>query len=427
MSLTKVTYSMIDGAVANVYDYGAVGDGVADDTAAIQAAITANPDTPIYFPPGIFKTTAAITISSSNSLLGAGQDASIILCDKNGGYAIEVAGGFYDKPVVFENLTLRCVDPVTKNTTGGVRVLVANTWGLELSVRNFTMQYFAGTCWNLTEAFNCNFYNVVTIGHTGYSTLLQFNPGATFANQFTAVNSVFFIGRIGVQNFGCASSTFIGCTFESLNLFLNVQSLPGYSIYMSFSDSWFESITAGIVNSKVTPGTETPIVPLENVQPIERIVFNNNYSSASVPSPFISSTVNPYKYRWFNVKNGYQPSLNFTPQYYNFQTTSAGASSLTTACDLSVLANPTGFGSRQYFTIKITALGTGGNEMHAVYSCSTVNATPVIVGAIYDPAGIGTSSKFALSWSSTNNLQVVTTAANLTLVNVDICTFGTLS
>jgi hypothetical protein len=38
MSLTKVSYSMIQGAPINVLDFGAIGNGVADDTAAFQAA-----------------------------------------------------------------------------------------------------------------------------------------------------------------------------------------------------------------------------------------------------------------------------------------------------------------------------------------------------------------------------------------------------
>lgn len=46
MALTKATYSMIEDAPLNVKDFGAVGDGVADDTAAVLAATKAQtPDT----------------------------------------------------------------------------------------------------------------------------------------------------------------------------------------------------------------------------------------------------------------------------------------------------------------------------------------------------------------------------------------------
>ena len=56
MSLTKATYSMIQGAVVNVLDFGATGDGTTDDTTAINAAFsyaTSNSKT-VYAPAGTY-------------------------------------------------------------------------------------------------------------------------------------------------------------------------------------------------------------------------------------------------------------------------------------------------------------------------------------------------------------------------------------
>lgn len=64
MSLTKVSYSMINGAPVNVLDFGAVGDATTDDTVAIQNAINAAAVTgaDIYLPPGKYVVTDTLTI-----------------------------------------------------------------------------------------------------------------------------------------------------------------------------------------------------------------------------------------------------------------------------------------------------------------------------------------------------------------------------
>lgn len=68
MTLTKVTYSMITGAPVNAADYGVVGDGVADDTTAIQAVLTDNPGKVIVFQ-GLSLISSPITVSGNNTRL----------------------------------------------------------------------------------------------------------------------------------------------------------------------------------------------------------------------------------------------------------------------------------------------------------------------------------------------------------------------
>ena len=68
MSLTKVTYSMINSAPASVLDFGAVGDGIADDTLAIQAALNSGANV-INFPQGTYLIDGGLTLTAPNTTL----------------------------------------------------------------------------------------------------------------------------------------------------------------------------------------------------------------------------------------------------------------------------------------------------------------------------------------------------------------------
>jgi hypothetical protein len=84
MSLTKVTQSMIDAPFGNVKDYGAKGDNSTDDSAAIQAAVTAicGASGVLYFPPGDYRLKTAITFPNKSFILaGCGPTDTIIVAD----------------------------------------------------------------------------------------------------------------------------------------------------------------------------------------------------------------------------------------------------------------------------------------------------------------------------------------------------------
>lgn len=76
-STTARTMSARLGEVANVKDYGAVGNGVANDTAAIQAAIDSGKGI-LYYPTGTYLTSAALTAASDQMWIGDGPGSSVI-------------------------------------------------------------------------------------------------------------------------------------------------------------------------------------------------------------------------------------------------------------------------------------------------------------------------------------------------------------
>lgn len=98
MALTKASFSMITGTPVNVKDFGAVGDGIADDFLAINKAaqyVSSQGGGTVYYPPGTYRITRSIRLDDFNVETntysgnvrrnmvhqGAGRDATIIKTD----------------------------------------------------------------------------------------------------------------------------------------------------------------------------------------------------------------------------------------------------------------------------------------------------------------------------------------------------------
>lgn len=129
MALTKVHNRMVEGSVLNVVDFGAKGDGVNDDTAAIQAAVNAatvtTPSAVVYFPPNLssqyYKVTAPIVCTKPITIRGSGTyEVTIIGVGFSSGQAILDLDNAISSTYFYrvEDLTIRSLD----NVPNGIRV-----------------------------------------------------------------------------------------------------------------------------------------------------------------------------------------------------------------------------------------------------------------------------------------------------------------
>ena len=74
VSISSSVASNTGSDILNVKDFGAKGDGVTDDTSAIQAAL--NTERRVYLPAGVYLCTAKLTATSSINILGDGGEES---------------------------------------------------------------------------------------------------------------------------------------------------------------------------------------------------------------------------------------------------------------------------------------------------------------------------------------------------------------
>jgi len=224
MALTKASYSMITGAPVNILDFGAVGDGVTDDTLAIQAAIdyvvaNATPND-LVFPEGTYKCSATIVVNVG-FVSCIGQRAVLDFSTIGDIAAIQMIGGnfYFGEPynqsdAVFSGFKI--IGPSTLLASG--ITFDQNTVGggpAHMIVRDCTITKF-----NNGLTFANNAY-LITIEHCGIWECYRcvYKPsGSTNAGENIRVNnSTLFNSEEGFKcDNGSANFNFVGTSFDGL-------------------------------------------------------------------------------------------------------------------------------------------------------------------------------------------------------------------
>jgi hypothetical protein len=247
MSLTKATYSMINGAPFNVLDYGALGDGTTDDAAAINAAITAaiaDGGGTVYLPPGTYRTTTAINITDDViRLVGAQQYASIILSDHTGN-AINIATN--NQPYVGNLYIKRNTIGARGSRTGvGIRVFgdIAGGSSVQANVEFCRIEGFSKGL----DLYGCflSYFGNLTLKQNDISYYLNNNTNDSIT--FFACASNLSISQHIVGNGSAAEcgATFIACEFENSFKFPAISVTGGTDFRLQFNDCYLYENNVG--------------------------------------------------------------------------------------------------------------------------------------------------------------------------------------
>ena len=184
MALTRTSFSMISGADANVLDYGAVGDGVTDDTAAIQAALDTGKS--IYFPSdSVFVISDAVSPTANGQVINL--NGSMLKISGSAG-GITITGGL-------RNITVCDGEIEGEDMTGGyvIDIRTADRCTFDnLRVYNPYNFLYAEVA-NLVSVSNCwvnnirGDYGVHWYGETAKRSDVMRLIGVTMSSQGSAV------------------------------------------------------------------------------------------------------------------------------------------------------------------------------------------------------------------------------------------------
>ena len=271
--------------VVSVKDFGAVGDGVADDTAAIQAALThciAN-KTSLFFSNGtyLYKPNSTFDLNlhdaiTSLKMFGEGVIATKFLIDFNG-LAFNVNNYWERGPLQLEDMTFELANPATNSNATGFyfrRILSGvPRWGASWKITNCDFLKFTNCALHGVEIFNASTVSCNFVGNSLYTTssglLTTYDDACvrmwgadgtansqshSFSNMNIFENCLFGRTKFGFDGWNAYFVEFNNCTFEPNWIGLSNKRVPtaasgintstekggGAFASVTYNNCWFE-------------------------------------------------------------------------------------------------------------------------------------------------------------------------------------------
>jgi hypothetical protein len=226
--ITQSLQSWLD-QYATVKDFGAVGDGVTDDTAAINRALyqlfcrETNPQIrrSLFFPAGVYLVKETIVIPPYATLYGEGQDNSIIFLESGDDSALRAYVARTG-----DSLQQTGVNIGTNGATAPKFITVMN---MGFETQDADVDVFL-----VEDASNCTFYGV------------NFQGPLTASGLTVATDNIAGVRFDSTASLICNAITFDCCAFNGLTYGISTeQQIQGITVSNSKFDTLYQGISLG--------------------------------------------------------------------------------------------------------------------------------------------------------------------------------------